>query len=76
MKGRMQGDPKLPLPQEGSRTPRNTQFLGPSRAYNSNWTSIGSSVLVGLAVLSNRHRDHATSVGVGCTTALDAYNTA
>jgi len=69
--------PKMPLPL-GIRPPPNTRFLGPTRVYNPNGTSIGSAVFVGLAVMPNRetdsHTDHATSIAIGRLFAFRAYD--
>jgi len=50
----------------GSGLPSNTWFLGPSRVFNPNSTSIGSAISAGLTTVTDRQTDHATqSVTIG-----------
>ena len=44
----------------GILAPPNTRFLGPTRVHNPNGTSIGSTVFVGLTVVTNGHTDWRT----------------
>ena len=70
---------KLPLCM-GIWTPSNTWFLGLTQVHNPNSISIGSAVLHGLKILTDRQTDHATpSITIGCiyihSTAMRPNNT-
>ena len=55
MMGREMPSLKIALPLGGGHSSPHTWFLGPTRVYTPNSTSIGSAVFVGLTVVTIKH---------------------
>ena len=46
----------------GSEPPSNTGFLGPTRAHNPNGISVGLAVFAGLKAVTDKQKDHQTTL--------------
>ena len=55
--------PKCQFPSGSGPSPNNTWFVGPARIHTPNGVSIGSSVFVGLIIVTNRHTDRPVDHG-------------